>query len=328
MESPFPLVVDPEIKVVDSHHHLWARSHQHYLIEEFKADADSGHRLVGSIFAECHEGYLSDGPHELRPVGEARFFAIEAARHRKLHPEGPELCSGFIGAADLTLGDEVDRVLDALAIASSGRFRGVRAAVYWDQDLTLNLGLRPYARKGLLLDTGFRAGVARLAARGLIYDAWQYEPQLLELCNLADAIPTATIVVNHCGGPVGVNAYASGDPFRRWRNAIDELALQKNVMIKLSGLSAKRIGLDFSQIEGKQDANGLAALWRPYIEACISAFGAARCMFGSNFPVDGAIADFRTLVNAYKLCVADCSLADKQLIFSENAIRTYGLSAR
>ena len=320
------LIVDPEIVVVDSHHHLWNRSHQRYLIEEFEADAASGHQLVGSIFAESHEGYLTDGPRELRPVGEARFFATESARHRERSNGKGLLCSAFIGAADMTLGDEVDRVLDALDAASDGRFRGIRGAVYWDEDLSLNLGLRPYSPKGLLLDARFRAGVARLAARGLIYDAWQYEPQLPELCSLADAVPTATIVAGHCGGPLGVNAYAGPDRFERWHKAIRELARRDNVLMKLSGLTAKRIGLDFSTMSGKDDAHGLAALWRPYVEACVSAFGPSRCMFGSNFPVDAVVTDYRTLLNAYKLCLSGCSDAEKRAIFSGNAIRTYKLS--
>lgn len=318
-------VVDADIPVVDSHHHLWNRSHQRYLVEEFEGDAATGHNLVGSIFAECHEGYLHEGPAELRPVGEARFFAAEAARHRARHDGKGQLCGAFIGAADMTLGNEVDRVLDALDEASGGGFRGIRGAVYWDPDLSLNLGLRPYSPKGLLLDERFRTGVRRLAARGLIYDAWQYEPQLPELCSLADAIPSVTIVAGHCGGPLGVNAYAGPDRFDRWHKAIRELARRDNVLMKLSGLTAKRIGLDFSTMSDRTDAEALAALWRPYVEACVSAFGPARCMFGSNFPVDAVVTDYRTLLNAYKLCLSGYSEAEKRAILSGNAVRVYKL---
>jgi L-fuconolactonase len=321
-------IVDPHIDVVDSHHHLWNRSHQRYLVEEFEIDASTGHRVVGSIFAECHEGYLTEGPRELRPVGEARFFAGEAARHRQRHGGTNLLCNAFIGAADMTLGRDVDRVLDALDTASEGSIRGIRGAVYWDEDLSLNLGLRPYSRRGLLLDPQFRAGVARLVARGWVYDAWQYEPQLPELCSLADALPSATIVVSHCGGPLGVNAYAGPGALERWQKAIREIARRDNVLIKLSGLSAKRIGLDFSTMANKQDAQTLAALWRPYVETCVSAFGPQRCMFASNFPVDAVVADYRTLVNAYKLCLSGYSDAEKRQVFSENAVRTYRLSLR
>ena len=327
MNPSATVIVDPEIPVVDSHHHLWNRSHQRYLIEEFEADAASGHNLIGSIFAECHEGYLPDGPRELRPVGEARFFASEAARYRERTGGRGLQFGAFIGAADMTLGNEVDRVLDALDEASAGALRGIRGAVYWDEDLSLNLGLRPYSPKGLLLDDRFRAGVRRLAARGLIYDAWQYEPQLPELASLADAIPSATIVAGHCGGPLGVNAYAGPDRFERWHKAIRELARRDNVLMKLSGLTAKRIGLDFSTMSARDDVHALAALWRPYVEACVSAFGPERCMFGSNFPVDAVVTDYRTLLNAYKLCLSGYSESEKRAMLSGNALRTYKLAS-
>lgn len=327
MNSNASAIIDPGIDVIDSHHHLWNRSHQRYLVEELEADAATGHRLTGSIFAECHEGYLTEGPPEMKPVGEARFFAAEAARHQARHGGKGALCTAFIGAADMTLGREVERVLDALEEAAAGRFRGIRGAVYWDEDKSLNLGLRPYSPKGLLLDSRFRDGVRRLAARGLVYDAWQYEPQLPELCSLADDIPSVIVVAGHCGGPLGVNAYAGPDRFDRWRKAIRELARRDNVLMKLSGLTAKRIGLDFGTLSGKDDAIGLAMLWRPYVEACVEAFGPQRCMWGSNFPVDAVVADYRTLLNAYKLCLSGYTDAEKRAIFSENAIRTYSLSS-
>ncbi|MFM1987901.1 MAG: hypothetical protein RJA99_858 [Pseudomonadota bacterium] len=316
-------IVDPGIPVIDSHHHLWDRSHQRYLMEAFSADAGSGHRVVGSIFAECHEAYLVDGPPEMRPVGEARFVAAEARRFRASRGGASPWLDAFIGAADLRLGDEVDRVLDALDAASEGLFRGIRGAVYWDEDPSLNLGLRPYSPKGLLLDPTFRAGFARLARRGLVYDAWQYEPQLPELCSLADAFPSATIVVNHCGGPLGVNAYAGPDRFERWRRAIGEVARRDNVLLKLSGLSAKRIGFGFEHRPSRPSLEELVRHWSPYVQACVEAFGPSRCMWGSNFPVDAVVADYRTLLNAYKACLSGCSTDEKTAILSGNAARVY-----
>ena len=323
MDLPSTGVIDPDLPIIDSHHHLWNRSHQRYLMEEFETDATSGHRVVGSFFAECHEAYLTDGPAEMRVVGEARFVAAEARRYRERRGADAPFLGAFIGAADFRLGDDVDRVLDALEAASEGLFRGVRGAVYWNEDASLNLGLRPYSPKGLLLDPTYRAGVARLAARGGIYDAWQYEPQLPELWSLADALPSATIVVNHCGGPLGVNAYAGPDRFERWRTAIRELARRENVLMKLSGLSAKRIGFGFEHKPSLPTLDELVHRWSPYVQACVEAFGPSRCMWGSNFPVDAVVADYRTLINAYKACLSGYSTDEKTAIFSGNAARVY-----
>jgi L-fuconolactonase len=323
MDSDRPDVVDAEIPVIDSHHHLWHRSHQRYLMEEFEADASGGHHVIGSVFAECHEAYLTDGPPEMRPVGEARFVGAEARRYRARRGTDAILLGGFVGAADLRLGDEVDRVLDALDEASEGLFRGIRGAVYWDEDPALNLGLRPYSPKGLLLDPTYRKGFARLARRGLVYDAWQYEPQLPELCSLADAFPSATIVVNHCGGPVGINAYAGPDRFERWRRALREVARRDNVLLKLSGLSARRIGFGFEHRATLPALDELVRHWSPYVQACVEAFGPSRCLWGSNFPVDASVADYRTLLNAYKACLSGCSTDEKTAVLSGNAARVY-----
>jgi L-fuconolactonase len=320
-------IVDPDLPVVDSHHHLWVRPEHPYRMEQFEADVASGHNIVGSVFAECHAMYRTEGPTEFAPVGEASFVAAEAERGARGPMRSRHLCSAFIGTADLTLGSRVGKVLDLLESESGGLFRGIRCAVYWDPDPSLSAGLRAYARRGLLLDPTFREGFRCLVSRGYVYDAWQYEPQLPELCDLIDAFPEATVVVNHCGGPVGINAYATPDRFERWRAALGEVARRPNSLVKLSGLSARRIGLGLESRRDRPDAEELARLWSPYIHACVELFGPSRCMWGSNFPVDVAAGDYATVLNAYKLALAGCSTADKRAIFADNARRVYGVPA-
>jgi L-fuconolactonase len=320
-------IVDPDLPVIDAHHHLWVRPEHPYRMEQFEADAAMGHNIVGSVFAECHAMYRTEGPEEFAPVGEASFVAGEAERSSRGPMRSRHLATAFIGTADLTLGARVDKVLDLLQSESGGRFRGIRCAVYWDPDPSLSAGLRGYARRGLLLDPAFREGFSRLVSRGFVYDAWQYEPQLPELVDLVDAFPNAPIVVNHCGGPVGVNAYATPDRFERWRKALGEVARRPNTMVKLSGLSAQRIGLPPEARSGQASAEQLARIWSPYIDACVELFGPTRCIWGSNFPVDVAAGDYATVLNAYKFALAGCSAAEKRAIFADNARRVYGVPA-
>ena len=70
----------------------------------------------------------------------------------------------------------------------------------------------------------------------------------------------------------------------------------------------------------------LAADWRPYIETCIEAFGARRCMFESNFPVDRATCSYGALWNAFKLVTAACSEDEKTALFSGTAKEVYRLA--
>ena len=72
-------ILEPELPIIDTHHHLWVRDDQRYLLHELMADIDSGHNTVATVFLECHSMYRADGPEELRSVGETEFVAGIAA---------------------------------------------------------------------------------------------------------------------------------------------------------------------------------------------------------------------------------------------------------
>jgi L-fuconolactonase len=332
----------PPLAIVDSHHHLWTRNGQRYLLDEFAADiAASGHEIAATVYVECGTGYRSAGPEHLRCVGEAEFVAgvaamsgalpPEGARHRGTQHEGnpvsaarpPRICAAFVGAADLTRGHAVDEVLDALHVASGGLLRGIRGAVASDPDPAINVGGRAHAPAGLMRDARYRAGVARLAARGLVYDAWQYHPQLTELCELADAFPTLPIVVNHCGGPLGIGAYRREDSFAPWRALIADLARRPNVCMKLGGMSRKRCGFDFEDRAAPPSIDELVQAWRPYMESCIELFGAERCMFESNFPPDSVAGSYGDVWTALLRTASGCSEAEQRALAGGTASRVY-----
>lgn len=315
--------IEPDLPIIDSHHHLLVHTGHRYLIEEYQADLASGHKVLASVYVECSAMYRRSGPEALRCVGEAEFMAGMAAMSDSGLYGPTRICAAFVGSADFTLGAAVDDVLDALAVASGGRLRGIRGSVIWDADPSVNTGSRPFAPQGLLLDAQFRAGVARLAARGLVYDAFQYHPQLLELCNLADFFPHLPIVVNHCGGLLGIGPYAGPDTFSRWKALVTEVARRPNTLMKLGGLSARRCGFGFRERATRTNAEELATLWRPYIQTCIELFGADRCMFESNFPPDNVAGSYGTVWNALKLTAAGASATEKAALFSGTARRVY-----
>ena len=118
--------------VIDPHHHLWDRPNHRYLLDDFLADVRTGHNIVATVFEECHTMYRASGPEELRPVGETEFIAgITAKSASGLY--GPtRVAVGIVGFADLTLGDRVEPVLEALIRAGGGRFGGVRHSAGWD----------------------------------------------------------------------------------------------------------------------------------------------------------------------------------------------------
>jgi predicted TIM-barrel fold metal-dependent hydrolase len=172
-----------------------------------------------------------------------------------------------------------------------------------------------------------RAGVARLAAHGLVLDAWCYHPQLTDVIALVRAVPQATIVMCHVGGVLGYGAYAGkkDEIHAEWRASIAELATCPNVSVKLGGMLNRGAALNFREHPAPPNTAAWAAAWRPYVEPCIELFGAERCSFESNFPVDKMGTGYATLWNAFKRITAGCSPTEKLALYSGTAKRLYRL---
>ena len=152
-----------------------------------------------------------------------------------------------------------------------------------------------------------------------------YHPQIDELTNLADAFPDAKIVLNHCGGPVGINAYKHKNVFPGWEKSIRALAQRPNVYVKLGGLGMRIGGFGFETRADPPSSQALADAWKPYIETCIAAFGPSRGMFESNFPVGKGSYSYPVFWNACKLLATGASETEKGDLFCASAARFYRL---
>jgi predicted TIM-barrel fold metal-dependent hydrolase len=313
--------LDPDLKICDAHHHLWDRGGHRYLAEEFITDV-RGHRVTKSVYVECLSMYRQDGPEALRPVGETEF--IEGIASAAQSGAGTmDVAAGIVGFADLTLGAAVGPVLEAHVEASS-RFRGIRYATAWDaSDKVHNAHTKP--SQHLLGDAAFREGFQCLDAFDLTFDAWLYFHQLPELTDLARAFPGTTIILNHLGGPIGVGPYAGrrDKVFATWEAHIAELATCDNVLVKLGGLTMAMAGFDWHKRDKPASSVELAAAMSPYYRACIERFGPDRCMFESNFPVDGTGASCGILWNAFKRAADEYTGEERRALFHDTAARVY-----
>jgi L-fuconolactonase len=206
-KQPVEPILDPDLPIIDTHHHLWERSNHRYLLDEFLADCRTGHNIVATVFVECHSMYRASGPEVFRPVGETEFVAGVAAMSASGLYGPTRVAAGIVGFADLTLGDRVTPILEAHIRAGGGRFRGVRHAAAWDADPVIG-NSRTTNGLHLFRQSDFRAGMARLTALGLSLDAWVFHPQLDDVIDLARAFPNATIISGHVGGPLGYGPYA------------------------------------------------------------------------------------------------------------------------
>jgi predicted TIM-barrel fold metal-dependent hydrolase len=290
------------------------------------ADIGSGHNGVATVYVEARSMYRAGGPEALRPVGEVEF-ANGAAAMSASGGYGPAaICAGIVGHANLLLGEGAGPVLEAEIAAGQGRFRGIRHSSAWDADADV-AGMYATRPKGLLLDTTFRKGFACLAPLGLSFDAWLFHPQIGELTDLARAFPDTKIVLDHCGGPIGIGSYANrrDEIFPLWKASILEIAKCPNLVVKLGGLAMRLLGHDFHERPMPPSSEDVAAAWRPYIETCIEAFGPGRSMFESNFPPDKGQCSYQVIFNAFKRIAAQYSEPEKTALFSKTAAHFYRL---
>jgi predicted TIM-barrel fold metal-dependent hydrolase len=133
--------------------------------------------------------------------------------------------------------------------------------------------------------------------------------------------------MGHVGGVLGYGPYAGkkDEVFADWRRSMAALAACPNVSVKLGGQMRRLAAFDYSTAATPPTSEQLAGYWRPYMETCIELFGARRCMFESNFPVDKGMCSYPVLWNAFKRLAAGASAEEKAALFRDSATRFYRL---
>jgi len=327
-QTPEP-TLEPEIPVCDPHHHFWVHrpepaAYQQYLLPDLAADINSGHNVRSTVFIEVRAEYRTEGPEELRPMGEVEFVQKLADESASGAYGSARAAAAIIGKADLKLGEGVRPVLEALQAASPNRFRGVRHSVGWDPSPEV----ADREIRGALATDGYRAGARVLAQMGFLLENSLYFPQLGELADFANALPELTIVLNHCGGLLRVGPYADRDNevLAEWRRGLAAVAKCPNVIMKVGGVGQARYGFDWSKREVPVGSEELAGSLAPLMNYCIEQFGPSRCMFESNFPVDKVAYSYNVIYNAFKRLSKGYSATERASLFHDTAARVYRIN--
>lgn len=316
-------ILEPELPIIDPHHHLWVRDGNTYLLPELLADIGSGHNVRATVFEECHAMYRAEGPREEASLGETEFVTGIAAMGASGTFGPSRVCARMVGNVDLMLGDRAGALLERHIAASGGRFAGIRQSTAWDASERIH---KVVPTPSMLLDPTFRQGYAHLGRLGLVFDAWVYHPQLGEVADLAAAFPGTAIVLNHVGSPILGGPYGEdrAKVFTDWKAGMAALARHPNVTVKLGALPIRLPGSTVSR-ELPPTSEETAAAWRPWLETSIELFGAGRCMFESNFPVQKRWSSFAVTWNAFKRIAAGASATEKAALFAGTAARVYGV---
>lgn len=322
-------ILDPALAIIDPHHHLFGMKgdRNSYEFDDLARDIGGGHRVIGTVYVEAYEaGWRAAGPEALRPVGEIETIVAQTRQPIITETGSCRVAAGIVGFADLRLGDAVCDVLDALIEAGEGRLCGVRHRVAVTRGIVGRSLVAPPSTD-LLSAPEFRDGLKQLAAHQLPFDVWIYHEQLPELIELADALPRVPLVLNHVGGLIGIaERQAEIDAARRfWATGMQALAKRPNVSVKIGGMGMPVFGYGFEHGAVPASSKELADAWRANFSICLESFGARRCMFESNFPVDQQAANYVAIWNAFKRLSWGLSVTERNALFHGTAARVYGL---
>jgi len=297
------------LAIVDAHQHFWDLDRnrypwlseeppanfrygaigplrRNYLPRDYLADS-AGYRVIATVHMEAEWD-----PRD--PVGETRWLA-------ELRRE-----TGFptVGVGQAWFGrDDVGEVL--AGHAGYGFIRGVRQkpkSAASPEAVVLG-------SPGAMSDPRWRDGYALLERHGLSYDLQAPWWHMGEAAELARDFPRTPIIVDHTALP----ADRSADGLAGWRKALETVAAEPNVTLKISGL-----GIRGERWSAEKNA--------PIVRDAIRIFGADRCMFASNFPVDGLVGSFDTIFSGFKSIVAGLAEDQQRRLFRDNAIRVYRLN--
>ncbi len=293
------------IPLVDAHHHVWRQADLAWL------QGPPQPRIFGEYGAICRDYPVEEYVAEARAAGVVRSVYVQtnwpAGREEEevawvqsvADRDGfPHAIVGYADLAAPTVGAALDRMM------KHPRLRGIRQQLHWHEPPLYRFAARP----DLMDDEAWRRGLTEVARRGLLFELQVFAGQMEAGARLARDFPQATFVLLQAG----MREDRSPDGWTRWRAGMRALAAAPNVHVKLSGLGtfARACSVD---------------LWSPVIRETVDLFGPARCMFGSNFPIEKLWTSYAEVVRVTTECLAGLSAGVRRAVLHDTAARVYRL---
>lgn len=299
------LKVRPLRQRIDAHHHLWKLGHFPY--DWLSPDAPP--RPFGDHTGIKHDYLASDYARDMAGTGVVASVFVESSANApgagevewvEGQADGGSMPAASVGYVDLRRPD-AGEVLSGFQ--RSPRMRGIRMSLAWD-------ATRPRWRfvetPDIMGTPEFRRGLAELDRRGLVFDTLVVPAQLAELAGVARAFPDLQIVVNHLGTPL----HDTPQDVAEWSEGMRACAACPNMAVKLSGLWVIDRGWAPERIAGP-------------VRMVVEAFGAGRCMWTSNYPVEKLMCRVDDQLRNLEAVLEDLPEEDKDMIFRGTAARVY-----
>jgi predicted TIM-barrel fold metal-dependent hydrolase len=292
--------------IIDAHHHIWrvqevpwlagpqvprifgdyGALRRDYLVDEFMGEI-APHGVVKSVYIQIN---VAPG----REVSEVEWVQSVATAHRFPH--------GIVGYADLAarnIAQTLDREMASINL------RGIRQQLHWHANPLYRFASRP----DLMNDPAWQAGLRELEQRGLVFELQVFAGQMADAARLAKLFPGVTFVLLHAG----MLEDRSPEGWSLWREGMCKLAGCPNVCVKLSGL-------------GTFEHKCSVELWLPVVKETLAMFGAGRCLYGSNYPIEKLWTTYDRIVAVMRECTSHLNAQDRRAVFHDNAQRIYRLT--
>jgi predicted TIM-barrel fold metal-dependent hydrolase len=291
------------ISTVDAHHHIWRLRDLPWL------SGPQVPRIFGPYQPICRDYPTDEYRHDIAgcdivksvyvqtnwPAGQSYAEArwVQSVADATGWPHG-NVAHADLGDADA--GSLIKRLAKLPAV------RGIRQQLHWHDNPQYRFAPRP----DVMNDDDWRRGLSMLADHGLLFELQIFASQMKDGASLTRAFPDTIFVLEHAGmledrSPTG---------WQLWREGMTALAECPNVNVKLSGL-----GTFVHACRG--DVIG------PIVRESVAMFGADRCFYGSNFPIEKLWTGYTTLYRTFRNAIAHLSDSEQAAILHDTAARLY-----
>lgn len=293
------------MKIIDAHHHIWRQADLPWLLGPSQPRIFGGYDAIKRDYTI--EEYLADiagAGVEKSVYVQANWAPNWAADEAAWVQETADRTGwphAIVGYCDMTVPD-ARPALDRLA--QYPLMRGIRQQLHWHENAQYRFAATP----DLARDPNVRRNISYLTDYGWSFDLQVFAGQMDGAAELAEACPKVTFILQHAG----MLEDLSDDGRAFWKAQMRKLAKQENVVSKLSAFGTFIHRNDPAHIER-------------ILHDTVAIFGAKRCLFGSNFPIEKLWTGYGELMRAFLKAANDLSAARQNAIFYDTAKRIYRL---
>ena len=291
--------------IVDAHHHVWKRQDLPWL------SGPERPRIFGAYGAIRRDYPIREYLDDVQGTGIGKSvyvqanwdparFEDEVAWVQSVADDSgwPHAIAGY---ADFSV-EDVRPQLDRLA--KYALVRGVRQQFHWHDVPRYRFASRP----DLAADATVQNNIRHLSDYGWCFELQVFSGQMAHAAELAERCPDVTFVLQHAGMRED-NSRAGRE---QWVRGMLQLAARRNIMVKLSGLGT---------FLHRNDPAFIAKV----VHETVEMFGADRCMFGSNFPIEKIWTGMREIVDSFHAATEYLVPEQRDAIFQLTAERVYRL---